>query len=175
MARSQPLHAHSRPHHRHYKPILSVLAEDHAQIRQNLAIFSSPPLTRHAPNSAFPLQSSNRPSELFSPVGAIPTKFNHLGLSETVVNLVRLLGHSAAASSAVREIAISPQSRIIRHILVTSTQNRHLPQTSIRAFHASPITGDILIPCWTVFESPQSDQVKRNFDLSTTRKIHSKP
>ena len=118
---------------------------------------------------------SNRPSELFSPVGAISTKFNHLGLCETGINLVRLLGHSAAASGAVREIAISPQSRIIRHILVTSTQNRHLPQTSIRAFHASAITGDILIPCWTVFESPQSDQVKRNADLSTTRQIPSIP
>ena len=118
---------------------------------------------------------SNRPSELFSPVGAISTKFDHLGLCETGINLVRLLGHSAAASGAVREIAISPQSRIIRHILITSTQNLHLPQTSIRAFHASPITGDILIPCWLVFKSPQSDQVKRNADLSTTRQIPSIP
>ncbi len=74
---------------------------------------------------------SNLPSELFSPVGAISTKFRHLGLSETGINPVRLLGHSAAASGAVGEIAISPQSRIIRRIRVTSIQNRHLPQTSI--------------------------------------------
>ena len=118
---------------------------------------------------------SNPPSELFSPVGAISSKLDHLGLCETGINPVRLVKHSAAASGAVREIAISPQSRILRHILVTSTPNHHLPRSSIRAFHASPITGDILIPCLLVFRSPQSDQVTRNADLSTTRQTPSKP
>ena len=47
---------------------------------------------------------SNHSSELFSPVGAISTKFRDLGLSETGINLARLVGHSSAASGAVGEI-----------------------------------------------------------------------
>ena len=45
-------------------------------------------------------------------LGAISTKLDHLGVCETAIGLLRLLGHSAAASGATRQIAISPNAGI---------------------------------------------------------------
>ena len=99
------------------KTFVDFRAHTHTRARSHListpTTFTSP---LHLPISAvirsLPPRSLTYPNYtrtvLRSSVGAISTKFDHLGLCETATDLFRLIEHSDSASGATREIAISP-------------------------------------------------------------------